>query len=62
MLEQRRKKKQKNCDNMNDKYSENEDEVNHYPKINDICQDTPIFQRNYSQISVKSLRCQKINT
>ena len=42
-LEQRRKKKQKNCDNMNDKYSENEDEVNHYSKINDICQDIPHF-------------------
>ena len=41
MLEQREKKK--NCDNMNEKYSENENEASHYSEINDICQDISHF-------------------
>ena len=61
MLEQSREKKNKNCDNKIEKYSENEGEVNHYSEIDDICQIFPIFQQNHSQVSKKKLRCQKIN-
>ena len=43
MLEQRRKKKNKNCDNKKEKYSKNEGEVNHYSEIDDICQNIPHF-------------------
>ena len=43
MLERRRKKKKKHCDKENEKYSENEDEVNYYSEIDDICQNIPHF-------------------
>ena len=43
MLEQRRKKKNKYCDNKKEKYSENEGEVNHHSEIDDICQNFPHF-------------------
>ena len=43
MLEQRRKKKKKSCDNKKEKYSEIEGEVNHYSEIDDICQNIPHF-------------------
>ena len=43
MLERRRKKKKKHCDKENEKYSENEDEVNYYSEIDDICQNIPLF-------------------
>ena len=44
ILEMRRKKK-KNCDNKSEKYYENEDKVNHYSKIDDICQNMPHFPK-----------------
>ena len=43
MLEQRRKKKKKNCDNKKEKYSKNVGEVNHYLEIDYICQNIPHF-------------------
>ena len=62
MLEQRSKNKNKNCDSKKEIYSENEGEVNHYSETDDICQNIPYFPTKPSQISVKKLRCQKINT
>ena len=43
MLKQRRKNKNKNCDNKKEKYSENEGKINHYSEIDNICQNIPHF-------------------
>ena len=40
-----KKKKKKICDNKSEKYCENEDKINHYSEIDDICQNMPHFPK-----------------